>query len=102
MKPTYDEQQYTATGNEKSDVETYAMQSSPQNSHYAHSNTSCFPHLYLPNSPHLDYSAALATHLYSAGCPPPLSVPRSALIHDLKLQSWKIPCSPTRSVTCYN
>lgn len=42
------------------------------------------------------------THLYLAGCPPSLSVPRCALIHDLKLQSWKIPCSPTQSVTCYN
>lgn len=50
MKPTCDKQQYTATGNEKADVETYAMQSSPQNRRCAYSYTSCFPHLYLPNS----------------------------------------------------
>lgn len=40
MKPTHDKQQYTATGNKKADVETYAMQSSPQNRYYVHSNTS--------------------------------------------------------------
>lgn len=99
MKPTYDKQQYTATGSKKADVETYVMQSFPQNRHYIYSNTMLSPPL--PSKfPHLDYSSALATHLDSAGCPPPLSVPRSALIPDLKLQSWKIPCSPTQSVTC--
>lgn len=35
--------------------------------------------------PHLDYSA-LAIHLHSAGCPPPLPIPQSALTHDFKLQ----------------
>ena len=51
MKPSHDKQQYTASGNEKADVEAYAMHSSPQNRYYVYSNTSCFPHLYLPNSP---------------------------------------------------
>lgn len=50
MKPTHDKQQYTATGNEKADVETYAMEYPPQNRHYVYSNTSCVPHLHLPNS----------------------------------------------------
>lgn len=34
MKPSHDKQQYTASGNEKADVEAYAMHSSPQNRYY--------------------------------------------------------------------